>query len=387
MKVFWIMLIWTYAFGFLWRLSPREVTLQNKAVEYRPRLWVVLVSFSIIIFFAGLRSNIIDTHVYILYFQNMPQDVMGENFISGIDEKGFWYFTHFMKYYIADDYQLWLFVIALISGVITMIPLYKHSDMYEISIFVFMGSAQFLWIFNGIRQYVAIAVVFACVDLIANKRFILMVIILILLSTFHSSALLIIPFVFLSRLKPFSVPIWVILGASVMIFFSMSTFLSITGELFENTSFSEYSEAIMDIDGSNILRLVVAAIPVVLVLIKRRKLLELDDKVMNVCVNMSIFNLCFMILSTSAGSVFFGRIAAYFDIFNILVYPFILKKLYSDRVKLVLYVAIIFAFCFWFYYQLSVTMELDYVSEILGITGSAETMIKMAARVATSANV
>ena len=131
----------------------------------------------------------------------------------------------------------------------------------------------------------------------------------------------------------------------------------------------------MDIDGSNILRLVVAAIPVVLVLIKRKKLLELDDKVMNVCVNMSIFNLCFMILSTSAGSVFFGRIAAYFDIFNILVYPFILKKLYSDRVKLVLYVAIIFAFCFWFYYQLSVTMELDYVSEILGITGSAETMI------------
>ena len=38
------------------------------------------------------------------------------------------------------------------------------------SVFLFMTSCQFSWMFNGMRQFLVAAIMFACTDLILKKK-------------------------------------------------------------------------------------------------------------------------------------------------------------------------------------------------------------------------
>ena len=75
-----------------------------------------------------------------------------------------------IKTYISDNYTVWLSIIAVISGICVMIPLYKYSCNFGVSAFLFMASCQFSWMFNGMRQFLVVAIMFACTGLILKNK-------------------------------------------------------------------------------------------------------------------------------------------------------------------------------------------------------------------------
>lgn len=367
MAVYWNILVWSFVTASLWRMFPRRVALGKNSYETRANIFIAVLTFGIIIFFAGLRSGIADTGAYILSFINMQESFLQELFSEASRDKGFYLFTYFMKFFIADDFHVWLFVIALISGLAVMIPLYNYSPMFELSTFLFVATAQFTWLINGMRQFIAISILFLSIELIIKKRFKEYLIIVLLLSTIHGSAIFMLPFYFLCQSKPWSKKILITVVLFSVAFLFIDKFLSF-GEIFlEGTQYVGYTDAIAETAGSNIFRLIVAAMPLLLALWKKKEVMRLSDKLLNICINMSTLNFCFMLLSTGIGGIFIGRMAAYFDIYNLLLYPLILTKLLDMQERVILYVGIILGYIAWFYYQMVVTWNLYYVSDVLDL--------------------
>ena len=118
-----------------------------------------------------------------------------------------------------------------------------------------------------------------------------------------------------------------------MAFLFINEFLSL-GEVFlDGTQYAGYTELIAETSGSNIFRLITAALPLLLALWRKEEVIRLNDKLLNICINMSIYYFCFMLLSTVIGGIFIGRVAAYFDIYNLLLYPLILTNCLISRIE------------------------------------------------------
>ena len=107
--------------------------------------------------------------------------------------------------YINNKYILiYLFIISLLLNIIfhglSLLFVYrKYSPEYLVSIFLFIASADYIsWMFNGIRQFTAVTLIFAATTLILKKKYLPVLLIVLLASTVHQSALLMIPFILIA---------------------------------------------------------------------------------------------------------------------------------------------------------------------------------------------
>ena len=153
MIVYWFILIWSFIIGLFWRALPRRVTVNSDRYERRTNIFIALLVFGIIIFFMGLRSGIADTGAYITYFNNLPTS-LSEAISTDVEkDKGFYFFSVFVKQFISVDFHVWLFIIAMISGICVMLPLYKYSTMFELSAIPFYS---YLSIYMDVKWYATI---------------------------------------------------------------------------------------------------------------------------------------------------------------------------------------------------------------------------------------
>ena len=368
MAVYWNILIWSFFIASLWRLFPRESSLaEGGEPAKRANLLIACLAFGIIIFFAGLRSGIADTNTYIFFYENLPADFLEGIFSDTSRDKGFTLFSYLIKKFISEDFQLWLFIIALISGLAVMAPLYKYSPMFELSTFLFVATAQFTWLLNGMRQFIAISLLFLSLNLLLQKSYKTYILLVLLLSTIHGSAIIMLPFCLLCQSKPWSKQMVTIIVVFFIVFFFIKDLLFFGDDILESTQYAGYTNMIAEIRGSSIFRLIAAGIPLLLTLWKKRKVAEFNNKLLNICINMSAFNFCFMLLSTAIGGIFIGRVAAYFDIYNLLLYPLILTELYQKQERTLLYAGIILGYTTWFYFQMAVVWDSYYISDVLDL--------------------
>lgn len=366
MLIYWTIFFWVLLVSSLGHLYPITILNDNKLYHKQYNIFFAILTFSIIIFFVGLRSGILDTSSYIEGFKNTPIGTEGLYTHYEGKDIGFYYFNVIFKTFISSDFHLFLFTIALVCGVAIMIPLYKYSPIFGISAFLFVASTNFTWMLNGMRQFIPASILFACIPLIIQKKTYLFIFIVLLLSTFHFSAIMMIPVYFLvqRRFRKNIIPL--------LIFFSLFALFSgklipLLEPLLENTQYKGYTEHIFEYGGSSIIRLLVASVPIFISFLKWKNINSIDNKILNLCLNMSIINICIMMISTTVGGVFIGRLSIYFDLYNLILYPMLFMQFTNKKERrLICYLFIVF-YTIYFYYQMVVTWNLYYISDILNL--------------------
>ena len=99
MTVYWFMIAWVILFGILAQVTSKRVCvgeyLGEDVYEARAHLFMAVVTFAVIIFFAGARSYIADTIAYIKMFNDYPllQNAYDVIFAEGARESGFRLFS------------------------------------------------------------------------------------------------------------------------------------------------------------------------------------------------------------------------------------------------------------------------------------------------------
>ena len=376
MTVYWFMMAWVILFGILAQVTSKRVCvgeyLGEDVYEARVHLFMAVVTFAVIVFFAGARSYVADTTAYIKMFNDYPlfQNAHDVIFDSSAREPGFRLFSILVKTYISDTYTVWLSIIAVISGGCIMIPLYKYSCNFGVSAFLFMASCQFIWMFNGMRQFLVAAIIFFCTGLILKNKTLLYILIVCALSTIHQSALLLIPMYFIVQGEPWNKRTMLFIGCIVLAMLFTSKFTNLLTDVVEQTDYASSVEEFKAVDdGTSPIRILVESIPIILSFIYRNKIKDKLTPIIKLSINMSLIGSGLYIISKIASSgILLGRLPIYFSMYNLILLPWLLKNIFEKREKdLVYYIMFICYFAF-FYYQMVIAWGgMEYSSQILNL--------------------
>ena len=377
MTVYWFIMAWVILFGIMAQARAKSVCvsqyLDKDIYESRVNLFMAVVTFSVIIFFAGMRSKVGDTGVYIKMFNDYPLFQNAHNIIfdDSAREPGFRLFSILVKTFVSDNYTVWLSIIAVISGICVMIPIYKYSCNFGVSAFLFIASCQFTWMFNGMRQFLVAAIIFSCTGLILKNKTFLYILIVCVLSTIHQSALLLIPMYFIAKGEPWNKRTVLFIGCIVLAMLFTSKFTNLLTDVVEQTDYSSsVNEFKATDDGTNPIRILVESIPIILAFIYRNKIKDKLTPIIKLSINMSLIASGLYIISKVARSgILLGRLPIYFSMYNLILLPWLLRNIFIKKEKDLVYYIMIVCYIAFFYYQMCIAWGgLEYHSKILNLS-------------------
>ena len=105
-------------------------------------------------------------------------------------------------------------------------------------------------------------------------------------------------------------------------------------------------------DGTNVLRVLVYAMPVIFSLVGLRFIKKENSPIVNICTNMSIVATGFYIISMFTSGILMGRLPVYFSLYNYILLPWEIDHMFTKRSAQLVYLIMIGAYLIYYYYQL-----------------------------------
>lgn len=320
MSEYILVLIWLGIAALISSIMGQKYTVEicGKYERRYSLMWAFVVMLPII-WWVGHRGAVGDTPVYVSQFEAMPNALSElQTYLDSVTkDTGFFCFSALIRIFITKDSVVYLTILAVIQGGILAWVYRKYSTNYVISIFLFIASTDYIsWMYNGIRQFMAVTITFLGMGLILKKKYIPAILLILLASTFHQSALLVIPFVFLAQGEAWNKKTVLFI---LLILIAVAGAGSFTGVLDGMLADTQYKNVVTDWttggdDGTNILRILVYAVPAMLSFIGRNAIQREENPVINLCTNMSIISTGFYILSGVTSGIFIGRLPIYFSL-------------------------------------------------------------------------
>lgn len=335
--------------------------------DYKSLLMPWLIVFGYIAFLAAMRSGMNDTSAYVQSFHNIPGT--WESVAQIIDgdgkDKAFDITANIFKMYISSDYHWWFAFFAIIESGIFIYVLRRESVSFLDSCYVLFAATIYYNYFSMIRQWFAVLLLFAGSRLIKERKTIPYILLCIIAAQFHNSAYLFIPVYFIVTGEAWSKKQNILILASVLALIFLNPILNAMQTTLEGTTYDYALDAMTSGSGSSIIRPIIAAVPVVIAFLYRRRI-DKSNKMINVCINMSLINLLLNLLAAFTSGLYVIRLATYTAVYNLILYPYVLNVAVSgnDRkfIKTCFYIIYFLFYC----YQMSHQGSWGYSSDILG---------------------
>lgn len=325
--------------------------------KYRPTWFFAILVFAPIIWEAAHRGYFADTTMYIKVYREIPIGLASLIKHTATIEKdqGFTFLSGLIKMVVHEHTTIYLGIIAIIQAAALIAIFRKYSSNYIISIFLFVASTDYVsWMFNGLRQFTAVTLIFAATGLMIKKKWIPTILVILLASTMHQSALLMIPVVFLVQGKAWNGwTLLCLLGAMLAVLF-VDQFTDILDNMMQET---QYSNMVSDWeewedDGTNILRVAVYAVPTILSLIGLRYIRSEGDLLINICTNMSILSTALYVISMFTSGVFIGRLPIYMSLYNYILLPWEVKHMFTRQSQKIVMLCMVGGYLLFNLYQI-----------------------------------
>lgn len=361
-----LILLWTGVLAVLSYVMPgvRRVELVNGRQAERVTPWFAVIGVLPLVYFATVRGTEAgDTAMYMKTYAEMPDQLSGLNqYISTVQkDQGFYYVSALIKCLIGDNVTFYFFIIAAVQCFLVFKIFRKYTPAFVTAFFLFIASTDFFsWIFNGMRQFTAVAITVACFPFILKKKYISAIIGILIASLFHQSALLVIPFIFIVQGKAWNKKTIFFIAASVVAVLFIDRFTDILDTMLAETQYknvvSDWQE--WNDDGTSFLRVLVYSIPSLLSLVGIRYVRHKDDPVINICVNMSIVSMGFYIVSMFTSGIFIGRLPIYFSLYGYILLPWMIKHMFTEKSVKLVQLCMVAAYLVFYYYQMHLTWAL-----------------------------
>ncbi len=351
--------------------SPRTIKLGDNKTERRSRFLWPFLTLALIAFFSGARTNIADSAAYQLNFSHAPNEFSGlKEYILGQESDRLFYGTMALVRCIFPDatYTLWFMIVAIVSMICFFSAVYKHAENASFVVFLFVVSGNIVWMFNGIRQFLAVCILLSATNLLIEKKWFKYFLVVFIAYNIHDSSLLMIPFYFVIQAKPWSKRVWIFVTATLIAVLFSESFMNTLGFMLEDTSLSDsVTFAQQDEGGSNIMRVFVAAVPTVFAFMHRKEIEENASPFINICVNMSLITTLSYLMATFTSGIIMGRIPIYFEIYSFILLDWLLINVFKNEQKFLLYALCVLFYTAFFYYQMVIIYEgMRYGSTWLG---------------------
>lgn len=345
----------SYAAG----MSRKERVLGR--VERRATWLYAILLIVPIIAFAGMRDRYFgDTSMYYRNFLSIPADMNGKlEYVRSVKkDTAFYAFGALLSTIVGDNARIYLIVLAAIQGLCLVKTYRKYSEDLWFAMFLFVASTDiYSWMFNGIRQFTAVTIIFAASGWLFRKKLIRFSIAVAFASLFHQSALLMIPIAFIVQGKAWNWKTLVVIFFSVLAIAFVGTFTRLLGSALEDT---QYRNVVSDWqswedDGTNPLRVLVYSVPTIIALLGRRRIRQSDDRVVHICCNLGIISTALYLISMVTSGIFIGRLPIYCSLYaNGILLPWELKYMFKRETGRVIRMLAIVCYILFYAFQVYV---------------------------------
>lgn len=326
----------------------QNIYAEKNGIQVRTSKLAVFLTFGYIIFWTGIRNAFVDTAAYIVKFSRSQWSdlyYLEYSFDSG------WGFDVLMivfKTIISDNYHAWLMFLAIISGGCIAVVFWKYSINYYYTLFMFLAMTSFTWLMNGIRQFLAVTIIFTCIPLIEKKKWLIYCFIVLLCTTIHASCIIMIPIYFIVQGEPWKKKtIVIMLGTCLGLMFA-SRFTTVMDAILEETKWATMTEDYLNDDGVNPLRVAVYSIPAVMAFIGRKNLKNVPLYI-DIFTNMSICTVVLYAIGMVTNGIMIGRLPMYIQMYGYVLLPYTIEQCFTEKSKRMIYVFSIGCYLFYFY--------------------------------------
>lgn len=300
--VYLVVLIAVLAFGLLAQTNLKTRITRSGTYLTRPDPVLAFTVAAILVAVAGLRYRV-GTDYMAYYRTRVTEWKTVWDFLIHFREPGIRLLSK-LSTMIADDGAVLIFMSSVIIIGIYSLMIYRYSPMYLISMLLFVFLGDWTGSFNGIRQYLAAAVIFAGHRYILERRFVPYLLTVLLAMLFHrTAAIMILPYFLLTR-KPDATQFIILAVGAIIVRFSYTIVVELI-EMYKG-SIINWSDAYMTREVTP-WRIAVGFIPAVLFFS------TCDRKHMNRIQEFYMNGLLFHAFAMLAGmgSAYFGRVGIY----------------------------------------------------------------------------
>lgn len=351
MKIFWIVLFVSYVLMTIANAYPSLCFIgKNSEKQYKPNKYIYILITIIFILVSGLRSGVGDTGTYRHIFDTLPSSIstfLSSDIIS--EDKGFYLIATFVKQFISTDSQAIIFVMALITLSLICYGLYKYTDDVRMAIFLFITMGCFSTSMNGMRQYVAAAILFYALPLIKKRKLIPYLIVVYIASTIHASAIIFYPIYFLNRCKGWGIVSYLMILGGAFLFLTYNITGPMIAEILGETQYGHYADSLMSNDqGANMLRVAVSFVPIALSWLGKNRINK-DMEFGSIAINLNILNFIFMLLASKYW--LYARFCIYFNLYSIMMFCYGIDNVFEKRSAKIIKLVCMVCYIVFFWYD------------------------------------
>ena len=201
---------------------------------------------------------------------------------------------------------------------------------------------------NGVRQLIAAAIIYAATPFIIEKKYVKVVLAILIAYLFHQSAIIMLPIVFVCQGKAWNWKTNISIFAIIILAFYFARNLGSFALVAESAGYN-MREYTFD-DGTHPLRVLVSFVPVLIAYIHRRELETDEHPVINFFVNTSIISFGIYLLSMVTSGILVGRIPLYTSLYGYVFLPYLFHRLYSESMKKTMFTASIIGYSLFYYF-------------------------------------
>lgn len=361
---YWWLLIWLVIGGVIFGSGfPRRAELLGNRVVQR---WDYLPAIALAvpyIIWAGFRGNFGDTYLYRYSYRTLTDTVsqIGSYFSSDMKDPAFTALMVVMKSFLGDNYRLFFLLIALFQMICMVLVFRKYSTDYWMSMFLFVVSTDYMsWMLNGIRQFLAVTMIFAGFGLLVRKKYIPLIILILVASQFHGSALLMLPIIFIVQRRAWNRWTVLTLLATMVVVSYIDRFTPILADMLVDTQYDDVmTNGIWEEDdGTNIIRVLVYSAPALLSLAGLRYVRAENDPVINISVNCSIVTMAIYAVAAVSSGIYIGRLPIYTTLMGYIAMPWLIDHMFTKSSAKIVKVCLILLYVAFFYYQMFIAWGL-----------------------------
>lgn len=270
--------------------------------------------------------------------------------VRSLDEPGLPILATIVGWF-TEDGAYFVLLCSVLTISLMLIPALKYTDYYVFAVCLFIFTGNWHGTFNGVRQYLAAAIIFAGHRLIIDRKFVKYAIVVFLAFLVHRSAIImIVPYFILCNRITFKNILLLILG-TLVISANYDTIFSFVGLLKDSEinmgDQGYYSTSV------NIFRVLVSCAPAIFVLaMYAGKPLSIQQ---TFCINALIINAAAMIATSN--SAYLARLGLYTNVFT----PLALSKLivFKNRtLETIVKIAIVCLYAVFWYIEISQSSSL-----------------------------
>lgn len=345
----WLIVMWVFAkFVNIYKIES-----VNGEKTYRWSLLFAVFLFFPIFWLACMGRPINDVPTYISSYQALPSTTKEIfSYISTMESgKGFVILEGIIKFFFGNNVTAFRVIIAAIHSIPLIYVFRKYSEDYWVTVYLFVASACHIgWMMNGIRQFIAVVLIIAAIPLMIEKKYVKLIVVVLIASTIHTSAILMLPVVFLVQGKAWNLKTLMFIGGSIIAMFAFSKNAALADSLLQGT---EYAGSIASMqaagdNGVNPIRVLVSAVPVFLAFLDRKYISQEKNKLIHICVNMSIITVGLNLVAMVTSGILMGRMAIYTSMYSFIIMPYLIKNGFTRSSQVIVNLAMII--CYFVYY-------------------------------------